>query len=211
MIKVFIYQGSIVLLVFLFFLSKNAISPTFQLTNSPNIITKGHYGEALVVEISYSHDGLEEWLQQLAKPYPLILADASWLARSEHITKLLIEKQVPVGLLGQKNEMYENSQLLDGELAVFYDVFQQTPLWFATQDDIVDAALLQQLFNKQINILAPSNSYPAPPNEGEFVAIHIHRHIPVDFQEVTNYIKAHRFLSIEESLFGYEMKTKRSP
>lgn len=205
------YQGFIVILIFSFFLSKNTISPTFQLTNSPNIIVKGHYGEVLIVEISYSHEGLEQWLQQLTKPYPLILADASWLKRSEHITKILIEKQIPIGLLGQNNEMYENTQLLDQELAIFYDVFQQTPLWFATQNDIVDAALLQNLFNKQINVLAPTNTYPASPNEGEFVAIHLHRHMPIDFQKVTNYIKAHSFLSIEESLFGYEIKTKRSP
>ncbi|MER2109095.1 MAG: hypothetical protein ABS949_19390 [Solibacillus sp.] len=209
--KTLIYQGLITGLIILFFLSKNAISPVFQLTNSPNILTKGHYGEALVVEISYSHDGLEEWLQQLTKPYPLILADAHWLARSEPLTKLLIEKQIPIGLLGQKNEMYEDSQLLDQELAVFYDIFQQMPLWFATYDDLVDNALLEQLFHKKINVLSPTNLYPATPNKGEFIAIHVHRQTPIDFQEVTNYMKSHTFLSIEESLFGYELSTKRYP
>lgn len=211
MYKTLIYQGIIIILIFLFFLSKNAISPTFQLTNSPTILTKGHYGEALIIEISYSHDGLEEWIQQLTEPYPLILADIDWLVRSEDLKRLLIEKKIPVGLLGQKSEIYANTALLDQELATFYEEFQYVPLWFATQDDLVDTALLQKLFTKKINVLSPSATYPNVPAEGEFVAIRLHRHTAVDFQQIKSYTQSHRFLSIEESLFGYEIKTKRTP
>lgn len=211
MLKNLMYVGVAVLLIFLFFLSKNALSPTFQLTNSPTILTKGHYGETFIVEISYSHEGLEEWLSQLSKPYPLILVDVNWLMRSEEITKLLIEKQIPVGLLGQESEQYKSPSLLTQELKQFQSVFGQMPLWFGTQDDVIDTALVQTLFQKQINVLSPANTYPAVPTNGDFIALRLHRHTEVDFQDVTNYMKSHRFLSIEESLFGYTISTKRAP
>lgn len=211
MLKNLMYVAFIALLTFLFFLSKSALSPTFQLTNSPSILTKGYYGETFIVEISYSHEGFEEWLTQLRKPYPLILADVDWLHRSESLIKILLEKQIPVGLLGKKSEYYTSLSLLDQELKQFQDVFDKMPLWFATQDDVVDPALVQTLFQKQINVLAPANTYPTMPDKGDFIALRLHRHTEVDFQDVTNYMKSHRFLSIEESLFGYTISTKRTP
>lgn len=211
MLKNLMYVAFIALFTFLFFLSKNALSPTFQLTNSPTILTKGHYGETFIVEISYSHEGLEEWLTQLPKPYPLILADVNWLSRSEELTKLLIEKHIPVGLLGQESEQYKNPSLLTQELKQFQNIFGQMPLWFATQDDVIDTALVQTLFQKQINVLSPANMYPDVPTKGDFIALRLHRHTEIDFQNVTDYMKSHRFLSIEESLFGYTISTKRVP
>lgn len=211
MLKTLIYQGIIIVIFFSVFLSKNTILPTFQLTNAPNIITKGHYGATLIVEISYSHNGLEEWLQQLHEPYPLVLADTDWLMRSENVVKLLQEKKIPVGLLGKASSMYEDRLLLEKELTAFGQILQQDPLWFATRDDLIDSLLLEQLFKRQINALSPTTTFPIAPSEGEFVAIRLHRDSSIDFKQIEHYMNSHKFISIEESLFGYTISTKRYP
>lgn len=212
MFKTLIQIGFILLLTFCFFLSKNAILPTFQLTNSPTIITKGQYGISLIIKTSYSHDGFEEWLQKLNAPYPLFLIDVDWLDRSDALLEIFLEKQIPVGLLGHTNEDYlTDTHLLETELASFEKSFGRLPLWFATKDDLVDTELLQQLFENQINVLASSLDYPATPVDGAFIAINLDRDTIIDFDNVKNYMHASNFISIEENLFGYQISTQRYP
>ena len=211
MLKTLMQLGFIVVLTFCFFLSKNVVSPTFQLTNSPNVVTKGQYGTSLIIEVSYSHSGFEEWLNTLSAPYPLFLIDVAWMQRSEDLVALLIEKQIPVGLLGLNNDAYVNPRILEGELRLFKQTFEKPPLWFATKDDIISPTLLEQLFSSKVNALAPSLDYPVNPSQGAFVALRLHREVEIDFDEVTDYMKAIPFISIEENLFGYDISTKRYP
>lgn len=79
-------------LVFIYFDDKNSISPVFQLTEAPAVITKGQFGQSLIIELSYSHKGFEDWVTNLREPYPLILADSDWLLRSPDLVKMLREK-----------------------------------------------------------------------------------------------------------------------
>ena len=51
----------------------------FNIANAPVVVTKGHYGTSLIVEISFSDDFLLEWLQTVKEPYPLLLFDAGWI------------------------------------------------------------------------------------------------------------------------------------
>lgn len=189
--------------------------PVFQLTETPTIISKGQFGASLIVELSYSHEGLERWLTTLSKPYPLVLADADWLLRSPDIVKLLIEQNIPVGLLGAPNENYlNNDALLKQHLAVFQKSFQQLPLWFATRDYLIDETLQQTLYASGINLIAPTysiNSAQEKLAKGDFISIPLHREETISFEELNQFIKAHSFIPIEQNLLGYNFSTKRYP
>lgn len=189
--------------------------PVFQLTETPTIISKGQFGASLIVELSYSHEGLEQWLTTLKKPYPLVLADANWLLRSPDIVKLLIEQNIPVGLLGAPNENYlNNDALLKQQLAIFQKSFQQLPLWFATRDYLIDETLQQTLYASGINLIAPTysiNSAQEKLADGDFISIPLHREETVSFEKLNQFIKAHSFITIEQNLLGYTFSTKRYP
>ena len=201
-------------LIFFIFDEKDSLLPTFQMTDSPEIITKGHYGYSVIVELSYSHPGLAEWIASLQKPYPLFLVDENWMERNPDFVKQLIEKNIEVGLLGSINEQYENENLLEQQLTQFQNTFQQLPLWFATADYIVNPQLQKRLHSRGINMIAPTTSITAPNlqlEDGDFISIPIHREQFPSFKTIDEFIKQHAFISIEENVFGYEISTKRYP
>ena len=201
-------------LVFFFFEEKNIISPVFQLTETPAVITKGQYGSSVIVELSYSHNGLIEWIASLREPYPLFLVDTDWLLRSPDIIKLLIEQNIEVGLLGSTSEKYEDETLLEKQLAAFQKTFHQLPLWFATADYKVDSAMQANLHARGINLIAPTVPYTAlnaKLSAGDFVSIPLHRDENISFDDINQLLSEHSFISIEENIFGYEISTKRFP
>ena len=214
MLKTLVSLTLCTFLVLFYMDEKNVILPAFHMTNSPEIISQGHYGHSLLVEVSYSHDGFDEWIQSITQPYPLFLVDIDWLQRSETTIKLLLEKQIPVGLLGRDGSEYIETDLLTEQLRIFEQVVKRKPLWFATADYELDAALQQQLFAQEINVIAPSvifSSIDMQLTDGDFVAIPLHRGTPLSFEELTQFQKLNSFLSIEENLFGYRISTKRYP
>ena len=201
-------------LVFFYFERENRFISTFHMTSEPNVIVKGHYGQTLIVELSYSHNGLEQWITQLSKPFPLFLVDAQWIERSEPLVRLLIDKQIPVGLLGKNNESYEGDDLLTKELNIFEKAFDQQPLWFMTRDYNISTSLQRQLFTSKINMLAPSISFPSIERDlenGDIISILLHRETEISFETIQQFQQQHSFLSIEENLFGYSISTKRYP
>ena len=201
-------------LIFFFIDEKDSLLPTFQMTDSPEIITKGHYGYSIIVELSYSHPGLAEWIASLQKPYPLFLVEENWMERNPEIVKQLIEQNIEVGLLGSTNEQYENEVLLEQQLTRFQKTFQQLPLWFATADYIVNPQLQKLLHSRGINMIAPTISITTPNiqlEDGDFISIPIHREQFTSFNVIDEFIKQHTFVSIEENVFGYNISTKRYP
>ena len=211
---------SLVLTVFLvlFYVDvKNIELPVFQMTSEPVVVAKGNYGHSLIVEVSYSHDGFEEWLQTLPSPYPLFLLDSNWIERSEPVIKLIKEKQLPVGLLGTTSVDYEEDpDLLSRQLTAFNNAFDRLPLWFTTSDYTFPASLQHELFTQQINMLAPSKFYSSIQTDskledGDFIAIPLHRSENVQFELLSTFMNEQPFLSIEENIFGYTISTKRYP
>lgn len=201
-------------LVFFYFEGKDRSISTFQMTESPAIITKGHYGHSLIVELSYSHQGLSDWITTLREPYPLFLLESDWIMRSPEIVKQLIELNIEVGLLGSPNEQYEDRALLEKQLAQFQNTFNQLPLWFATTDYNLTPELQKTLHDRGINTIAPSISITAPNlqlSDGEFVSIPLHRGQSISFESINEFIQQHPFISIEENIFGYTISTKRYP
>lgn len=215
MFKVLVSMALCLIIVFFYFDEKNSILPVFQLTEAPAVITKGQYGASLIVEVSYTHDGFEEWVASLSKPYPLFLLDTDWVLRSPEQVKLLIERNIPLGLLGSMSSDYEEKDsLLDSQLSIFKRDFQRLPLWFATRDYTVSETMQQSLYKNGINIVAPTYSFAKPNTtivDGDFISIPLHRDQTVSFQELQQYIKAYPFIPIEQNLLGYDIATKRFP
>lgn len=179
------------------------------------IVTKGQFGASLLVEVSYSHEGFDDWIDTLSKPYPLFLVDADWILRSPDTVERLIDKNIPVGLLGSTQKEYEtDDRLLESQLTVYEKTFSQLPLWFATRDYLIDEKMQQALHGRGINLIAPTYSFTTRKTkiaDGDFISIPLHRDAKVSFEELQRYVTDHPFLSIEENLFGYEFQTKRMP
>ena len=72
MLKTLVSFALCAFLVLFYMDQKNVILPVFQMTNSPEIISKGHYGHSLIVEVSYSHDGFDEWIQSISTAIPTL-------------------------------------------------------------------------------------------------------------------------------------------
>ncbi|MEK4630294.1 MAG: hypothetical protein ABS944_18030 [Solibacillus sp.] len=214
MLRILVSLALCLFLVLFYFEEKNFTLPTFQMTETPTVITKGTYGHSLIIELSYSHKGLSEWITNLREPYPLFLIDSEWLERSPDLVKQLKEKNIQVGLLGSPNVLYEDDTLLEKQLKVYEKTFNELPLWFATADYIVDSKIQKVLHARGINIIAPSTSFTTLDGDltdGEFVSIPIHREQNISFEQITQYMNQHKFISIEENIFGYKINTKRLP
>ncbi|ATP42166.1 hypothetical protein CSE16_20350 [Solibacillus sp. R5-41] len=203
-----------VFLVLFYFNEKTFKLPTFQMTDSPTIISKGQYGHSLIIELSYSHKGLAEWIDALSEPSLLFLVDSEWIQRSPELVQLLKDKKLNVGLLGHSSKDYEDSTLLKKQLTIFQTAFGHLPLWFATADYIVEPALQEQLFAKEINILAPTQSLTELDMslaDGDFISAPLHRQQSLAFEVIDQFINKHTLISLEENIFGYKVTTKRYP
>lgn len=195
---------------------KSQLLSVFRLTDSPVVVTKGNYGLTPIIEVSFSHDGFDQWLENLSAPYPLLMLDAEWIDRSPNSIKIIKEKQIPTGLLGKKLAVYEKSKLLKKELTSYSQAFDRLPLWFTTQDHLISEELRDTLFSQEVNTLAPSiiwNIQSSEPKlkKGMIVAIPIHEESVIDFKRISKFIDSHDFISLEENIFGYQLKTKQSP
>ena len=214
MFKVLVSFILCLFLIFFYFDEKNSNLPVFQLTDTPSIITKGQFGASLIVELSYSHEGIEDWLTDLHEPYPLFLVQSDWLLRSPELVRLLIEKNIRVGLLGSPSDQYKDNELLKKQLAIFEKTFYKKPLWFSTADYMMDESMQTTLHELEINLIAPTHSFPIEESqidEGVFVSIPLHRDEFVSFDEINQFMKKHSFVSVEQNIFGYEISTKRFP
>ena len=80
---------------------------------------------------------MEQWIQELSKPYPLLLVDMKWAGRFPETVQLIKEKNISVGLLGDKGMTYEqNTPLFIEQLEQFEKIFGVKPLWFRTVDEV---------------------------------------------------------------------------
>lgn len=200
----------------LFIPQKTSLLSVFQIAETPVIITKGHYGYSYVVEISFTHESLMPWLEQLETPLPLLLLDADWIKRSPKEIRLIKEKKFPVGLIGKNGDNYENIQLLNEEIATFEQAFSNKPLWYTTRNYQFTDDMKKLLFDNKINIIAPSviwtpNSANEKYTKGTIVFIPFHENTFVKMNDIQSFIKNYPFMSIEENIFGYSIKTKTFP
>lgn len=208
---------TLLLFVFLKPINSNMVS-VFSITDSPAIVTKGHYGTSLVVEISFSNEPLLEWLTTVKEPYPLLLLDADWIERSPKHMEVIQKRKLPTGLLGPVDSKEEplDTNLLKKEVAIYEKHFASEPLWFATRNHQYSQDLQKTLFQQQVNILSPSiiwhgNNVAPSFQKGDFLFISLHENNKISFNKLSKLLEQNNFISIEENIFGYTIHSKKSP
>ncbi|MCZ8537703.1 hypothetical protein M9R32_10955 [Paenisporosarcina quisquiliarum] len=205
-----------VFVLFFFIQQKEQWASVFRVTEQPDVLMKGNHGMTLTVDLSFGREDVDEWITKLEKPYPLLFLDADWIERSPLIVKKIKEKKIPVGLLGQESKQYEeNPELLGEEIERFKTAFGDIPLWYRTYDHVFPEPLKTQVWDSQMNMLSANVNWTtgsAPSvRKGDIVSVALHQETRVGFEELIAYQKAHSFVSIEETLFGYQTQTKTFP
>lgn len=152
---------SLLLIVTLFAFLKpinSTMISVFNIANAPVVVTKGHYGISLIVEISFSDDSLLEWLQTVKEPYPLLLLDADWIKRSPDHLKIIQQRKLPTGLLGPDDSVEEpvDIALIQKDIDTYEKYLKEKPLWFATRNHQYSQDIQKALFQQQMNLLSPS-------------------------------------------------------
>ena len=208
--KTLILLGLIALSISAYYFFKDNQIPVFLMTEEPNIIAKGHDGQVFLVELHFEHDGLIDFIESTHSQNVLFLLDSSLIERADHIVELLKQLQRPTGLLGK------NSATLNQDIAIYEKAFDNKPLWFMPQGYIYEGSLRLTLFEQQINMIAPSliirnNVFPTKMEKGTILSLPLYKETNVDFEKLSSWMSQQKFISIEESLFGYSIKTKRYP
>jgi len=189
----------------------------FNIANAPVVVTKGHYGTSLVVEVSFSDESLMDWLKTVKEPYPLLLLDTDWIKRSPDQIKIIQERKLPTGLLGPEDSIEEpiNIKLVQKDIDIYEQYLKEKPLWFATRNHQYSQDLQKSLFQQQMNLLSPSLIWQGEKTpklqKGDFVFVPLHQDSSITFKELNTFIQQHKFMSIEENIFGYKVQTKKSP
>lgn len=208
--KVLILLGLTTILFAVYYSYTNKQLPVFLMTEKPNVVAKGHNGHVFLVELHFEHDGLIDFINSDQSRNILFLLDPDLIKRADHLLELLQSKQRATGLLGSSPENIQQ------EIAVYEQTFKQKPLWYMPQGYTYTDELRQTLFSQQINMLAPtltikSNSFPKKIEKGDILSLPLYKENKVEFKSLSNWMKKYQFISIEESLFGYSIKTKKSP
>lgn len=208
--KALILIGLSTILFAVYYSYTNKQLPVFLMTEEPNVVAKGHNGHVFLVELHFEHDGLLDFINSEQSRNILFLVDPALLKRADHLVEALKSKQRATGLLGSSFDTIQQ------EIAVYEQAFKQKPLWYMPQGYTYTDELRQRLFNEQINMLAPSliiqnNSFPKKIEKGDILSLPLYKENKVDFTALSNWMKKYQFISIEESLFGYSIKTKKSP
>jgi uncharacterized protein with ATP-grasp and redox domains len=122
---------------------------------------------------------------------------------------------IPIGLLGGEGAKDYTTELFHKDIALFEKHFQNKPLWFMTSDYSYSAELKQSIFNEQVNMLNPTFIYkdddPFKSEKGSIISIQLHEESKPNFESLSKLLNSHKFMSIEENIFGYSMKSKKMP
>jgi len=204
------------LFVFLKPINSTMIS-VFNIANAPVVVTKGHYGTSLIVEISFSDESLMDWLKTVKEPYPLLLLDTDWIKRSPEHIKIIQERRLPTGLLGPEDSIEKpvNIDLVQKDIDIYEKYLKEKPLWFATRNHQYSQDLQKSLFQQQMNMLSPSLIWQGEKSpklqKRDFVFTPLRQDSSFTFKELNALIQQNKFMSIEENIFGYKVQTKKSP
>ncbi|QOV10018.1 hypothetical protein [Viridibacillus arvi] len=217
MMRKTIILSSFILVVFLLFIpTKEKLLEVFNVTDSPDVIAKGTYGQTLTIDVSFGDQELEQWVKTLSPPYPLLLLDKDWINRSPAILQLIKEKRIPTGLLGKESTYYEsNLMALEEEIAIYEKHFGVKPLWFRTKDQLFPSDMRQHLWQEQINMLGSSKVWTNDKLpilvKGDIITAPMHQKERISFKKIDELRAKYEFSTLEKTIFGYEIKDKKFP
>jgi hypothetical protein len=198
------------------FPNQNPLTAVFRVTEEPAVIVRGTSGSALTVNISFGDAEVEQWIQELSKPYPLLFVDTEWAERFPETVRLISEKNIPVGLLGHEGKDYEqNIPLFIDQVQRFEILFGKKPLWFRTMDEIFPHSLHMALWEAEVNALGSSvvwkGGNPPPVLEGEILSVPHHRSNRIKLAELKRLADTRTFITMEDMLFQTKAKVKKIP
>ncbi|MEK4496591.1 MULTISPECIES: hypothetical protein [Ureibacillus] len=205
----------VMVISFLIYPQKTSIVSVFRMTHEPLVISKGNYGQSLIVEISFTHEGLPEWLESLHAPYPILMLDAKWIERSPKLVELIQKKNISTGLLGGYGKEEYSIKTFNKEVEIYKKYFNQKPLWFMTKDYEFPGELKQAAFHEEINLLSPSHIYEEGNHyhdvKGAIISLQLDEQSNPNFKNISKFIQQHKFISLEENIFGYSIKSTKMP
>lgn len=201
------------LLLALFFISSQLKPEAFRIATKPSLISKGTFGQSVTIEISYSYPELEKWISSIQNNNDILfLLQYEWLERSSDYIKLFKEKKAITGLLID-NAQSESS--INKHIQLYTDMFEQPPIWAACSPDPCSDQVVQHLFDKKINSIAPSVYIEQLDDfkqlkKGDIASYRIVRGTPPPTSILTQ-ITTYPFISIEQNILGITLETKRYP
>ncbi|HLR23803.1 MAG TPA: hypothetical protein VK100_08860 [Pseudogracilibacillus sp.] len=183
---------------------------------TPAAITSGMKGSALTVNIAFGDDDVQQWIEQLQSPYPLIFLDLEWAERYPSTIEMMVEKNITIGLLGKDGNAYmESNDLLEKQIDQYEALFQSKPLWFRTADEQFPKELLNALSKKEINALSSSIRWTGGKikleQNGEIVSVSSYKNHQIDFKALQQLTNDHPFNTIDQVLFNLQSKKKKIP
>lgn len=205
------------LITLLFIVPRNypSIVPVFQLTEKPTVISKGTYGKTVTIDLTFGKEEIETLLKDLKAPYPHFFISTEWMERSEPIIKIMQEKHIPIGLLGQNGAIYiENPVLFQKEVDQFEKVMGEKPLWFRTKDYQFPIEVQEAAWQQEVNLLSSSKYWKEDVPvlaKGDILSVPLHQDERVDIKQLSKLLKSQSFLSIEQNIFSLKMNTKTFP
>ena len=196
----------------LFFISSQSKSDAYRIATPPSLISKGTFGESIVVEISYSYPEMKDWITSIQNNKILFLLEYEWLQRSKDYVKLLKDSKTNTGLL--INSLQTLPTIKD-HINLYTDLFDQPPIWAACSPDPCSDEIVQYLFDEKMNSLAPSINIEQMDDfklikKGDIASFEIKRNAPPPPAILTRII-SHPFISIDENIIGITYDTKRYP
>ena len=197
------------------FPNQNPLTAVFRVTEEPAVIVRGTSGSALTVNISFGDVEVEQWIQELSKPYPLLFVDMEWAERFPETVRLISEKNIPVGLLGHEGKDYEqNIPLFIDQVQRFEILFGKKPLWFRTMDEIFPQSLHMALWEAEVNALGSSvvwkGGNPPPVLEGEILSVPHHRSNRIELAELKRLADTRTFITMEDMLFQTKDQSEKN-
>lgn len=202
--------------IFHSFTKRQHYIPVFNVLTTPAAITSGMKGSALTVNIAFGDDDVQQWIEQLQSPYPLIFLDLEWAERYPSTIEMMVEKNITIGLLGKDGNAYmESNDLLEKQIDQYEALFQSKPLWFRTADEQFPKELLNALSKKEINALSSSIRWTGGKikleQNGEIVSVSSYKNHQIDFKALQQLTNDHPFNTIDQVLFNLQSKKKKIP
>ena len=151
----------------------------------------------------------------LNAPYPILMLNAKWIERSPKLVELIRKKNIPTGLFGGVGKEEYSIKAFNKEVEIYKKYFNQKPLWFMTKDYEFPEEMKQAAFHEEINLISPTHIYKEGNKyneiKGAIISLQIDEHSNPNFKNISKFIQQHKFISLEENIFGYSFKSTKMP
>jgi hypothetical protein len=210
--KRLILKGFIVLSPLLVILLFGRDFSAFVIVEEPNTITKGNLGHSLMIEISYSPSYIDEWLTNSKSTNYVLMLDPDWIERSPSSMKIIKDRKISTGLLITQKE---EPQSLPTLLEKYEKIMGELPLWVSCTPSPCTTEQVSYLYSQKTNVAYPpitltNEAQLKQLEDGSIVKIKLDDQFKLNEEQLLQLIN-HPFISLEENILGYQIKTKRMP